>query len=319
MRLNLLASRDVLFATMAHKSAFISIVGRPNTGKSTLLNALVGEKVAITSHHPNTTRRAIRGIVNREDVQLIFVDTPGMHKPRTALGGALNTVVSESLDSVDVVIQCIPINSPVGAGDEHVASEIARQKNSKKFAVVTMMDRADNFKAPEQLIAVSELAKKCGFEWDEIVPISSLKSDGVELLIKLLLESAPEGPKFYPDDMKSDQELEVELADLIRESAITELKEELPHSVAVTIDDMTTRPTGDLVDIHASIIVERESQKSIIIGRKGERLKEIGTTARKEIEAKLKTKIYLALQVKVVANWQRDTKALNKLGIIPRQ
>jgi GTP-binding protein Era len=303
---------------MTHKSAFISIVGRPNTGKSTLLNALVGEKIAITSHHPNTTRRAIRGIVNLEDCQLVFVDTPGLHKPKTALGGALNAVVSESLDDVDVIIQCIPINSPVGTGDEHVAREISRQSGAKKFAVVTMMDRADNNRAPQQLLAVSELARKAGFQWDEIVPLSSLRSDGISLLIDLLAKYAPQGPKFFPDEMKTDQELENVLADLIRESTIRELNDELPHSVAVTIDDLTTRPSGELVDIHASIVVERDSQKAIIIGKKGARLKEIGTSARREIEAKVGKKVYLALQVKVMSNWQSDSKALGKLGFTPR-
>lgn len=299
---------------MSHKSAFISIVGRPNTGKSTLINALVGQKIAITSHHPNTTRKAIRGIVTSSQSQLVFVDTPGLHKPKTALGGALNSVVSESMDSVDLIIQCIPITAPVGAGDLHVAKEIARHRSAKKFAVVTMMDKADRAKAPEQLLAVQELARQSGFEWQEIVPISSMKGDGIENLLALLVANSPEGPAFYPDAEVSDQEVEGVIAELIREAAIDGLKDELPHSVAVLIDDMTTRPDGALIDIHASIIVERESQKSILIGRKGEKLKSIGIAARREIELKLGKKIFLALHVKVMPNWQRDTKALGKLG-----
>lgn len=303
---------------MGHKSAFISIVGRPNTGKSTLINALVGEAIAITSHHPNTTRRAIRGIVTREYAQLIFVDTPGMHKPRTALGGALNSIVDESMDSVDVIIQCIPIDESVGAGDLHVARQIATHPGARKIAVVTKMDKSDRARAPEQLMRIKELAETAGFSWDEVIPISAQRGEQIELLIELLIGLAPEGPAFYPADATSDQALEIVLADLIRAAAIADLKEELPHSVAVTIDEMSAREDRKLIDIHASIIVERDSQKSILIGKRGERLKEIGSNARRDIEARLSSQIFLSLNVKVIPNWQSDTKALDRLGFTQR-
>ncbi|MEY3431029.1 MAG: hypothetical protein RLZZ79_262 [Actinomycetota bacterium] len=303
---------------MTHKSAFISIVGRPNTGKSTLLNALVGKKVAITSQHPNTTRKAIRGIVTRPEFQLIFVDTPGLHKPKTMLGGALNDVVSESIDSVDIIVQCIPATDPVGSGDGHIAAMIAAQKSALKICVVTMVDRVEKKRVPEQLIAASDLAKRAGFEWDEIVPLSAITGEQVELLIELLANRAAEGPAFYPEEMSSDQELEDEIAELIREATISNLLQEVPHSIAVVIDEMSEREEGKLLDIHASLIVERDSQKGIIIGNKGANLKEIGTKARREIELKLDRKVFLSLHVKVLPNWQRDAKALSKLGFIQR-
>ena len=303
---------------MTHKSAFISIVGRPNTGKSTLLNALVGKKVAITSQHPNTTRKAIRGIVTRPEFQLIFVDTPGLHKPKTMLGGALNDVVSESIDSVDFIVTCIPATDPVGTGDGHIAAMIAAHKSALKICVVTMVDRVEKKRVPEQLIAASDLAKRAGFEWDEIVPLSAITGEQVELLIELLANRAAEGPAFYPEEMSSDQELEDEIAELIREATISNLLQEVPHSIAVVVDEMSEREEGKLLDIHASLIVERDSQKGIIIGNKGANLKEIGTKARREIELKLDRKVFLSLHVKVLPNWQRDAKALSKLGFIQR-
>jgi GTP-binding protein Era len=301
---------------MTHKSAFITIVGRPNTGKSTLLNALVGKKIAITSQHPNTTRRAIRGIVTRSDFQLIFVDTPGLHKPKTLLGGALNEVVNENLDSVDLIIQCIPATDPIGSGDAHISTLIASQNSAAKICVITMVDRVDKRKLPEQLIAASNLAKSAGFEWDEIVPISALTGNQVELLIELLAARAPEGPAFYPSEMISDQEIELEISELIREATIANLLQEVPHSIAVVVDEISEREDGKLLNIHASLIVERDSQKGIIIGKQGANLKTIGARARSQIEARLGRKIFLALHVKVIPNWQRDAKALSKLGFI---
>ena len=303
---------------MAHKSAFISLVGRPNTGKSTLLNALVGEKIAITSHHPNTTRHAIRGILTRSDSQLIFVDTPGLHKPRTPLGGALNQVVSENIESVDLILQCLPADEEIGSGDAYIARIIAGQPRAKKFAVVTKADKIDRAKLPAQLLAVQELAKGAGFTWDEIIPISARLGEQIPLLVDLLTKYAPEGPAFYPEEMRSDQELESEIAELIREAAIADLSEELPHSLAVVVEDMSTRAEKEIVDIHASIILERDSQKGIVIGAKGERLKRIGSKVRPAIESKLGKQVFLALNVKVIPNWQRDPKALAKLGFTQR-
>ena len=310
---------QVLLAVMTHKSAFVAIVGRPNTGKSTLVNALVGEKVVITSHHPNTTRHAIRGIVTRPGFQLVVVDTPGVHKPKTLLGGALNTMVSENMDSVDAIVMCIPAVEDIGAGDLFIAKEIAKHPHSKKIAAVTMIDMAKKANLPQQLMAASKLASQAGFQWDDIVPLSAKTDDQVQLLIDLLAKYAPESPPFYPSDMTSDQELATQIADLIREAAIADVFEEVPHSIAVVIDEMSEREkrTPDerpFFDIHASIVVERDSQKAIIIGNKGERLKAVGIAARHEIEKKLKGKIFLGLHVKVMVNWQSDAKALSRLG-----
>lgn len=301
---------------MTHKSAFISIVGRPNTGKSTLINALVGAKVAITSHHPNTTRGAIRGIITNPGCQLVLVDTPGLHKPKTALGTALNKVVDESLADVDIVIQCIPAVESIGEGDLFIARQIAKHSDAKKFCIVTMIDMASKTEIPKQLMAAADLAEKAGFKWDEIIPVSAFTDTQIQLVIDLLEKYAPEGPAFYPAEMRSDQELEREISELIRESVISDLFEEVPHSIAVVIDDLATREDSELVDIHASIIVERESQKAIIIGAKGRSLKEIGIRARQEIERKLGKKIFLGLHVKVIPNWQRDPKALQRLGLL---
>jgi len=300
---------------MSHKSAFVAIVGRPNTGKSTLINTLVGEKVAITSHHPNTTRSTIRGILTSPGVQFVFVDTPGIHKPKTLLGGALNTMVEEGMDSVDIAIMCIPAVEKIGSGDEYIARAIAAKKEAKKICVITMVDMVDKSKIPNQLLLATELAKKSGFEWDEIVPLSAKIDLQIDTLLEVLEKYAPEGPAFYPEEMKSDRDRDSVLADLIREAAIEGLFEEVPHSVAVTIDDFSQRENKkNFYDIHASIIVERDSQKGILIGKGGQHLKEIGSRARSEIEKNLGGRVYLDIQVKVMPRWQSDPKALSKLG-----
>jgi len=301
---------------MEHKSAFISIVGRPNTGKSTLINALVGEKVAITSHHPNTTRNAIRGILSEKDFQLIFVDTPGLHKAKTPLGTALNRVVDETISDVDIVIQCIPAVEKIGDGDLYIAKQLANTNSIRRICVLTMIDMISKTELPKQLMALSELGKKAGFEWDEIVPVSAFTDTQIQLLIDLLVKHSSTGPAFYPKEMKSDQEIEKTVSELIRESAISDLFEEVPHSIAVVIDEMSKREDKEIFDVHASVIVERDSQKAILIGKGGENLKKIGTNARIEIEKKVGMKVFLKLHVKVISNWQKDPKSLQKLGLV---
>lgn len=292
------------------KSGFVAIIGRPNTGKSTLINALVGQKVAITSHHPNTTRHAIRGIVNGADFQAVLVDTPGMHKPRTLLGRRLNEVVNESLDGVDIVIMTFPANEKTGVGDEHILN-IVRESRAKKIAVVTKIDTVAKESLPVRLMEVGALA-----EWSEIIPVSAVKSQQIDLLSSLLSKHLPEGPKLYPDDQKSDQSLEKLICELIREAAIHGVREELPHSITVTIDEMSKRVDKDFYDIHATIHIERDSQRGILLGRKGETLKNIGTIARKDIEKLINAKCFLGLHVKVSKEWQRDPKLLERLGFM---
>ena len=300
-------------------SGFVAIVGRPNTGKSTLINALVGSKIAITSPHPNTTRHAIRGIVNNPEFQAVLVDTPGVHKPKTLLGHRLNAVVSESMDSVDIVMMCLPADETSGAGDEFIAAEIAKYPRAKKFALITKTDLVAKKNIATRLLGISAVAQ--GFVWDEIVPISAAIHEQIDLLEKLIGDNLPVGPAFYPEDMKSDQDIERLICELIREAAMRDAREELPHSIMVTIDEMKEREekgSRPFFDIHATIHVERDSQTGIILGHQGERLKDIGMRARKDIERELGARIFLGLHVKVSKEWQRDPKLLERLGFIER-
>ncbi len=296
-------------------SGFVAIVGRPNTGKSTLVNALVGSKIAITSAHPNTTRHAIRGIVNRDNYQAILVDTPGVHKPKTLLGHRLNAVVGESMDSVDVILMCMPADESFGAGDDFIIAEIAKHPRSKKIAVVTKTDLVNKAELAQKLMSISALAKD--FTWDEIVPVSAVIHDQVELLTGLIGGLLSPGPEFYPKDMVSDQGQEKWICELIREAALRDAREELPHSITVTIDEMSQRESeGDkpFFDIHATIHIERDSQRGILLGHQGQRLKDIGTRARADIERILGARIFLGLHIKVSKEWQRDPKLLERLG-----
>ena len=292
------------------KSGFVAIVGRPNTGKSTLINALVGQKVAITSHHPNTTRHAIRGIVNSSDFQAVLVDTPGMHKPRTLLGRRLNEVVTESLEDVDLIVMTFPANEKTGSGDEHIL-ELIKESKAKKIAVITKIDTVAKESLPARLMEVGAL-----LDWAEIIPVSAIKSLQIELLSNLLAKHLPEGPQFYPNDQKSDQSIEKLICEQIRESAIQGVREELPHSITVTIDEMSKRAEKNFYDIQATIHIQRDSQRGILLGHKGETLKNIGTNARKEIEALLNAKCFLGLHIKVSKEWQRDPKLLERLGFM---
>jgi len=301
------------------RSGFVAIVGRPNTGKSTLINALVGSKIAITSSHPNTTRHAIRGIVNQPHFQAVLVDTPGLHKPKTLLGQRLNAVVAENLDAVDIVMMCLPADEKSGAGDTFIAAELAKSTKAKKFALVTKTDTVSKEKLAERLLSINDLAQ--GFSWDEIIPLSATTHRQIDLLAELIGKNLPVGPAFYPTDMKSDQNIEQLICELIRESAMKDAREELPHSIMVTIDEMSEREekgSRPFFDIHATIHVERDSQTGIILGHKGERLKEIGVRARADIERELSARVFLGLHVKVSKEWQRDPKLLEKLGFTER-
>lgn len=297
------------------RSGFVAIIGRPNTGKSTLVNALVGSKIAITSPHPNTTRHAIRGIVNRPEFQAILVDTPGLHKPKTLLGHRLNAIVGESLDSVDVIVMCLPADESSGSGDEFLVQEIAKHPRSIKIAVITKTDLVSKAQLAQRLAGIVDLAKD--FTWNEIVPVSAVIHDQVELLATLIGGSLPAGPEFYPKGMVSDQAPEQLICELIREAALRDVREELPHSITVTIDEMTEREeqgSRPFYDIHATIHVERDSQRGILLGHQGERLKDIGTRARADIERILAARVFLGLHIKVSKEWQRDPKLLKRLG-----
>ena len=294
------------------KAGFVAIVGRPNTGKSTLVNALVGTKIVITSHHPNTTRNPIRGIINKENFQMIVVDTPGMHKPKNALGNRLNSMVSENIDSTDAVVICMPANEEIGAGDEYIAKQVKGQMPI--FLVVTKVDTVSKSELAAKLVKVGEFTERINLSRAEIVPISAKNLDQTDLLLDLLSKKLPDSPALYPTDITTDQAEELMFADLIREAAIEELYEELPHSVMVTIDEMSEREGWKIFDINATLHVERDSQKGIIIGPQGSKLKAIGTLARKSIENLVGMQVFLQIHVKVSKEWQKDPKLLARLG-----
>ena len=290
------------------RAGFVSFVGRPNVGKSTLTNALVGEKVAITSPKPQTTRRAIRGIVHREDGQLIIVDTPGIHRPRTLLGERLNALVEATLGDVDVIGFCVPANEKLGPGDRFINDRLNDFPRAKKVAILTKVDEASKTEIIDQLTRLGELR-----EWDAVVPISSVTAEQLDVLSDVLLGLMPESPMLYDSDQTTDEDEDDRIAELIREATLEGAREELPHSLAASVDDREEREDG-LLEIYASIYVERDSQKGIVIGKGGSRLRDAGEAARKEIEKLLGRRVYLSLRVKVLKEWQRDPKALGKLG-----
>lgn len=292
-----------------YRAGFVSFVGRPNVGKSTLMNALVGEKVAITSSKPQTTRRAIRGIVNRPDGQLIVVDTPGVHRPRTLLGERLNALVQSTLGDVDVIGFCVPADEKIGPGDRFIDERLDDYPGAKKVAIVTKTDAAPKTAVADQLLAVSALR-----EWDTIIPLSAVRHDQLDVLVDELIRLLPESPQLYPDDAVTDEELTDRIAEYIREAVLEDVREELPHSLAVTIDDIIERDDKPLTEIYANLFVERDSQKAIVIGKGGSRLRSIGETARAQIEPLVGGKVFLSLRVKVAKEWQRDPKQLGRLG-----
>jgi GTP-binding protein Era len=301
-----------------YRSGFASFVGRPNAGKSTLTNALVGRKIVITSDKPQTTRTVVRGIVHRDDAQLILVDTPGLHRPRTLLGERLNDLVRTTWAEVDVVAVCFPADEKIGPGDRYLVTELAKVRRTPKVAVATKTDLASPDRIGEHLLDIAELGRDTGTEWQEIVPVSAVAGDQVGLLADLLVGLMPEGPPLYPDGDLTDAPEEILAAELIREAALDGVRDELPHSIAVVVEEMGLREgrpdDKPLLDISANLYVERSSQKGIVIGHQGSRLRQVGTNARKQIEALLGTPVYLDLHVKIAKDWQRDPKQLRRLG-----
>jgi GTP-binding protein Era len=296
-----------------YRSGFACLVGRPNAGKTTLTNALVGSKVGIVSNRPQTTRHAIRGVVHRPGGQLVLVDTPGLHKPRSLLGRRLNDVVRDTLADVDVVVLCVPADQPVGAGDRFIARQL-KDVRAPIVVVVTKTDAASKKQIAEQLMAASALVDAA-----EVVPVSAVQGDQVELLEDLLVGLLPEGPPLYPEEQTTDDDVERQIAELIREAALEKVRQEVPHSLAVTVEELIRRPDRkhpgrELVEVHALLHVERQSQKPIVLGRQGATIKEIGTEARAGLEALLDARVHLDLHVTVLGEWQDDPKKLNRLG-----
>jgi len=308
------------------RSGFACLVGRPNVGKSTLTNALVGTKVAITSSRPQTTRTAVRGVVHRPDAQLVLVDTPGLHRPRTLLGERLNDLVRSTWSEVDVVAVCFPADERIGPGDRFLVAQLARVPRTTRVAVATKTDLVGPERLASHLLDIARLGTQSGgqsasqsdADWAEIVPVSAQDGHQVDLLRDLLLARLPEGPPLYPDGDLTDAPEEVIVAELIREAALEGVRDELPHPIAVVVEEMGMREGRSqdrpLLDVHANLFVERSSQKGIVIGHRGTRLREVGTAARKQIEALLGTPVYLDLHVKIAKDWQRDPKQLRRLG-----
>jgi GTP-binding protein Era len=299
---------------VTHRSGFACLVGRPNAGKSTLTNALVGQKVAITSGRPQTTRHTVRGIVHRPDAQLVLVDTPGLHRPRTLLGERLNALVRDTLTEVDVVGFCLPSDQRVGPGDRFIAEQLAQLgRRTPVVALATKADLVGKQRLAEHLLAVQELG-----EWAEIVPVSAETGYQVTTVEEVLISHLPPGPALYPEGELTDEPEAVMVAELVREAALEGVRDELPHSLAVVVDEIVPREAAEgqapLLDVRVNLYVERDSQKAIIIGKGGSRLREVGTRARRGIEALLGSRVYLDLHVKVAKDWQRDPKQLGRLG-----
>ncbi|MBC7723235.1 MAG: GTPase Era [Burkholderiaceae bacterium] len=291
------------------RAGFVSFVGRPNVGKSTLTNALVGEKVAITSSKPQTTRRAIRGIAHQKGGQLILVDTPGMHRPRTLLGERLNAIVQTTLGDVDVIGFCIPANEKIGPGDRYINEQLDSFPRAKKVAIVTKIDATSRPAVAAQLLAVSAMR-----DWEAIIPISATSHIQLDTLATELIRMLPLSQALYPADAITEEVLEDRISELIREAVLEGVEDELPHSIAVTLDDIIERDDKDLVEIYANLFVERDSQKGIIIGHQGSRLADVGARARAQIEPLVGKQVFLSIRVKVAKDWQRDPKQLGRLG-----
>jgi len=315
------AASDATTGGAPFRSGFACVVGRPNAGKSTLTNALVGEKVAITSSKPQTTRHTIRGIVHRADAQLVLVDTPGLHRPRTLLGERLNGLVRDTLLEVDVIAFCLPADERVGPGDRFIAAQLAeintgRRKPTPVVALATKADTVDRGRLADHLLSLSELLEGAGLA--DVVPVSAVDGYQVDVVADVLVALLPPGPPLYPDGELTDEPENVMIAELVREAALEGVRDELPHSLAVVVEEVSLRPDrapdDPLLDVSVYLYVERDSQKGIVIGKGGARLKEVGTRARQEIQALLGQRVHLDLRVKVAKDWQRDPKQLQRLG-----
>lgn len=302
-----------------HKSGFVCFVGRPNAGKSTLTNAVVGAKVAIASSKPQTTRHAIKGIVTRPDAQLVIIDTPGLHKPRTLLGERLNDLVHDTWTEVDVIGVCLPSNQKIGPGDNYLVGQLAKlSRRPKLVALATKADLVSGDRMRKHLVAIDALEESLGIRWEAIIPVSAVSGEQVDVVGDELIKLLPAGPAYYPAGDVTDEPTETLVAELIREAALEGVREELPHSITITIEEMGLREgrpkDKPLLDIFASMVLERDSQKGIMIGHKGSRLRDVGTEARRQISALLGTPVHLDLRVKVMKDWQGNAKYLNRLG-----
>ncbi len=302
-----------------HKSGFVCLVGRPNAGKSTLTNALVGQKIAITSSKPETTRHSVRGVITRPDAQIVLIDTPGLHRPRTLLGQRLNDVVRTTWSEVDVIGVCLPCNQKIGPGDRYLVGEVAKLFHRPVvIALLTKTDLVSNDQVRKHIDSVVAMQAEVGLEFDAFIPCSAVTGSQLDEVVEEIIKALPQGPQYYPDGEITDEPDETLIKELIREAALEDLRDELPHSLAVEIDEMRMRegrrPGAELMDLFVSLVVERDSQKAIVIGKKGQRVKRIGTEARIHIQALLGVKVHLDLKVKVLKDWQSDTKLLNRLG-----
>ena len=292
----------------SHKSGFISIIGRPNVGKSTFLNRVIGQKIAIMSDKPQTTRNKVQGVLTLEDSQLIFIDTPGIHKPKHRLGDFMMKVAQNTLKGVDLILFMVNAQEGYGRGEEFIIEKLQNVK-TPVFLVINKIDLIH----PDQLLEFIESYKE-KFNFAEIVPISALEGNNIEKLLEQIKEKLPEGPQFYPADQVTDHPERFIVSELIREKALHLTREEIPHSLAVMIEKMERKPEKDIVHVMATIIVERDSQKGIVIGKQGSMLKEIGKRARLDIETLLGTKVFLELWVKVQKDWRNKASQLRDFG-----
>ncbi|MDQ3985876.1 MAG: GTPase Era [Actinomycetota bacterium] len=292
---------------MTFRSGFVAVVGRPNTGKSTLVNALVGTKVAITSDKPQTTRSAVRGILNEDGVQVVFVDTPGYHKPRNLLGQRLNEIVRAAWSDVDLCLFVVDGAAGIGRGDQKITSELT-QLGRPVLLILNKIDVMAKSKVAAALATASALG-----DFDEFVPVSARTGEQIDVVRSLVVNRMPEGPMYYPEGTSVDQPPPIFVAEILREKLLARTHDEIPHSIAVVVEEYTERDDG-LLEIEARVVVERESQKGIVIGRGGEILKGAGTEARLEIEALFGRPVFLRSRVKVEKDWQRREPALDRLG-----